>query len=99
MKEVNTILNLKDELMARANQSIFKTGDNVYFQSDDSLCAKYNRRTTKLVLGRDWKSSRTTLKYLKLFINGYTDYIYKNMSSFKKLIKQEKNIRIDNKMK
>lgn len=93
------MLNVKVKQLEHVNQFVITVGDTVYFQSYDSLCAKYNRRTAKLVLGINGDYSMTTLKHLKIFINGYTGYTYENLPSFRKLIKQEKNIRIDNKMK
>ena len=51
-----------------ANQFIIENNDNVYFQSYKSVCAKYNKKTKKLTVGRDWDYSMTTRKYLYKFI-------------------------------
>ena len=55
-----------------ANQFIIEGNGNVYFQSYQSVCAKYNRKAKKLTVGRDWDYSMTTRKYLYKFIKEET---------------------------
>lgn len=55
-----------------ANQFIIENNGNVYFQSYQSLCAKYDRKAKKLTVGRDCICSRTTSKYLYQFIEEET---------------------------
>lgn len=55
-----------------ANQFIIKNNGSVYFQSYQSLCAKYNRKAKKLTVGQDCLYSRTTAKYLYQFIKEET---------------------------
>lgn len=47
-------------------------GDWIYCQSYSSLVAMYNFEKSKLVLGRKWDYSKTTLRHLKLFLNRLT---------------------------
>nr|DAG76887.1 MAG TPA: hypothetical protein [Caudoviricetes sp.] len=54
------------------NQFIIENNGNVYFQSYQSVCAKYNRKTKKLTIGCDWDYSMTTRKYLYKFIKEET---------------------------
>lgn len=54
------------------NQFIIEGNGNVYFQSYNSLCAKYNRKAKKLTVGQDCLYSRTTAKYLYQFIREET---------------------------
>lgn len=42
-----------------------------YFQSYNSLIAKYERATHKLTLGCNWDYSNTTRKHLYIFIERY----------------------------
>lgn len=44
-------------------------GEWIYCQSYSSLVAMYSFERSKLVLGRKWDYSKTTLKHLKLFLN------------------------------
>ena len=53
-----------------ANQYEIITKDNYIFQSYNSIIAKRNRETNKIILDDYfWDYSRTTLKYLKQFLN------------------------------
>jgi len=53
-----------------ANQYEIITEDNYIFQSYNSIIAKRNRETNKITLDSYyWDYSRTTLKYLKEFLN------------------------------
>jgi len=53
-----------------ANQYEIITKNNYVFQSYNSIIAKRNRETNKITLDSYyWDYSRTTLKYLKQFLN------------------------------
>ena len=51
------------------NQLVITDGDNVYFQSYESLVAK--KVDGKITLGPDWDYSRTTMKYLDKWLYDY----------------------------
>lgn len=51
----------------------------IFCQSYNSLVAMYSYRSGKLILGRKWDYSRTTLKHLKLFLNQLTPE-YENLT-------------------
>ena len=55
-----------------ANQFLILENGVRYFKSYNSMIAKWNG--TILVLGRDWDYSRTTLKYLKIFMEDFTSF-------------------------
>ena len=62
---------MKVENFYNKNQFIITGGDAVVtFQSYNSIIAKIDKKGT-LILGNDWKYSKTTLKHLYLFINDY----------------------------
>ena len=50
------------------NNCSVRVGDDRYFQSYDSVCAKVDTNG-KVTLYEDWNYSKTTLKYLKIFLN------------------------------
>ena len=53
------------------------------FQSYKTLIAVYNRSTHELMINNYyWDYSKTTMKHLKIFINEYTIYEYKNKLQF-----------------
>ncbi len=62
---------MKIEQFYNKNQFLIKDKKNLYFQSYDSLIAKYNKETGKLTLFKDWDYSNTTRKHLYLFIFDY----------------------------
>lgn len=63
------------------NQFIIKNGDEIFFQSYESMIAKIDKEGV-LYLGDDWDYSKTTLKHLYLFIN---DYKYNMNEKYRKL--------------
>ena len=63
------------------NQFIIKNGDEIFFQSYESMIARIDKKGV-LYLGDDWDYSRTTLKHLYLFIN---DYKYKMNKEYREL--------------
>jgi len=68
-----------------------------YFQSYNSLCAKYNSYTRTLTLYQDFDYSNTTSKYFHLFLNNYT-YNGDNLYNFIKKhdIRKEKKLEYQN---
>lgn len=70
MNTTKTTLKVKN--FYHLNQFIIEKGDEIYFQSYDSLIAKYDWNT--LILGCDYDYSITTLKHLYLFINDHVLY-------------------------
>jgi len=75
-----------------ANQFIIRDFNRTCFQSYRSLIAEYSEDTTDLKIYTDWDYSRTTMKYLKQFINEETNYTYENKKQFEKLIEENENI-------
>lgn len=53
-----------------ANQFVIEDGKKIVFQSYDSAIVKceYNETGCDVMIGRDWDYSRTTTKYLKVFL-------------------------------
>lgn len=72
-KQKNVNLKLKVSQLENKNQFIIETNEGRYFQSYDSLIAFYNFEKRTLTLGVDWDYSKTTLKHLYIFIDGYTN--------------------------
>jgi len=64
---------LKVEQLYNKNQFVVEDNAHnvVYFQSYNSLVAKYERTTKTLTLGYDWDYSNTTRKHLYIFIREY----------------------------
>lgn len=72
---------MRAQQLQNKNQFIIEDGENIYFQSYKSVCAKINKETGELVLGGDWDYSQTTSKHLNLFISTY-EHIINNMRGF-----------------
>lgn len=72
-----------------ANQFSVNHNGIRYFQSYDSVCAKYSDNI--LTLGCDWDYSRTTLKYLYIWMedNAYSVWSIISNSSNKRASLQE----------
>lgn len=51
------------------NQIVIEDNGNTYFQSYSSLVVK--AEGSKITLGPDWNYSKTTMKYVKLFLEDY----------------------------
>lgn len=45
----------------------------LYCQSYDTVVGMYLRKNDKIVLGRQWDCTRTTLKHIKLFLAMFID--------------------------
>ena len=50
------------------NHCTIRLGHGIFFQSYDSVCA-FRNNNGQIILYEDWDYSRTTLKYLKEFLN------------------------------
>ena len=69
------------------NQYVEFKGEDTYFISYSSVCAKFNRVTKLLTLGLNWDYSQTTMRYLAQFINEYTDFRYISPAHTRSMIK------------
>ena len=87
------VRNLTSERTGRgvANQFEITDANIVYFQSYDSICAKavYHEGKAYLTFGRDWDYSKTTLKYLRVWL--YDNYF----SEYARMSKKELQALID----
>lgn len=67
------------------NQFVILEDDSIFFQSYDSLiCIKTN---TTITFGCDWDYSKTTMKYLNIFLSNYIDAHFKGAQTIRKAIK------------
>ena len=66
------------------NQFVITTNNAYYFQSYDSMIAKYDRKSGIITLGRDWDFSKTTMKHLNIFLD---DYCHKSGMNKKRIEK------------
>ena len=93
MKTNNSLIKVYVEQLANKNQFViyYKSGSEelVAFQSYSSLIAIYHKgnypakRPDILEINWDkWDYSKTTLKHLKMFINGYTSFKYETKHQF-----------------
>lgn len=57
------------------NQFIMNDDKKIVFQSYDSIIAVIDKKTGKIVFGKDWDFSNTTRKHLYLFLNDYKNEI------------------------
>lgn len=78
---------VKLEMIAN-NQTIVYTNSGVEFHSYESfICEiKYGELVK---IGYNWNYSRTTIKYLKQFLDKYLPNLYKTKASFEKLIEEK----------
>lgn len=85
------------------NQFVIETEKDLYFQSYDSVCARYNKDNNFLYLNKDWDYSNTTRKHLYIFITEWCNlaaledailYAKSKRAEIKKMIKN-RVIRID----
>lgn len=53
------------------NQFIMNDEKKIVFQSYNSIIAEIDKKTGKIVFGKDWDFSNTTRKHLYLFLNDY----------------------------
>lgn len=88
------------------NQFVITTPKATYFQSYESVVAKYDHKTNTLFVNKDWDYSNTTRKHLYIFVCEYCivpyvaselEYSKNKRKTMLKLIK-EKVIKIDKKL-
>lgn len=58
------------------------TDGGIAFQSYDSMIAKYEPTTGRLLVTPSWEYSKTTMKYFKEFVNQYTPYAYNSKAAW-----------------
>lgn len=67
---------------------IYDNDNNIYFQSYETLIAKYDVKCKKLFVTNSWDYSNTTRKHFYIFLNDFTKYGYiYNKDSMLKAIK------------
>ena len=75
------------------NQTLIQTEEAIYLQSYKSIVAKYDKETKIIYLGYDWDYSRTTMKYVKMFIGqcsgAGTKFAIKDL---KRALREESNL-------
>ena len=75
------------------NQTLIETEEAIYLQSYKSIVAKYDKETKNIYLGYDWDYSRTTMKYVKMFIGqcsgAGTKFAIKDL---KRALREESNL-------
>ena len=75
------------------NQTLIETEEAIYLQSYKSIVAKYDKETKIIYLGYDWDYSRTTMKYVKMFIcqcsGAGTKFAIKDL---KRALREESNL-------
>lgn len=84
MKNVSNLIN--DNGNKVANQFKIKTDKGVYFQSYETIICFIPNSWKKPILTIDWDYSRTTLKYLKIFLNEETSQGYLRKMDIEKMI-------------
>lgn len=73
------------------NQIVFTTDNELMFFSYGTFIASYKRlgnNEKELTLTSYYDYSRTTSKYLKIFLNDYCYFYYNNTNELRKMIKQ-----------
>ena len=56
------------------NQFVIYANNCIYFQSYDSMIAKYDRKSGKLYITKNWDYSVTTRKHFYIWLRRYTNY-------------------------
>jgi len=77
---------MKIQQLENKNQFVIDNESEVFFQSYNSLIARYDRKKQTLQLSEDWNYSNTTRKHLYLFIRNYTKYDYKSKKEIEQAI-------------
>lgn len=99
-------MKIKVSQLENKNQFIIETSTNVYFQSYDSVCARYNKKSHTLYVNKDFDYSNTTRKHFYIFVCDYLHisdienelyFVKSKRKAIKKFIK-EKVIKIDKKL-
>lgn len=70
------------------NQFIINEGHKTWFQSYNSIIVEIDREYQKITIGCDWDYSRTTAKYLKVFLNQELYWCGDEVEEFKKKLRK-----------
>lgn len=73
---------------AIVNQFVIDEGRTTWFQSYDSIIVEINREDEKITVGCDWDYSRTTTKYLKIFLEQELGPFSDEVEEFKKKLRK-----------
>lgn len=77
------MFNLKVSQLEHQNQFLIEEKSAYWFQSYGSICAKVDKETDALTLGRDWNYSNTTRKHLYIFLDWCAYGVYRLISGSK----------------
>lgn len=77
---------INDNNNPAANQFVIETPKATFFQSYDSVIARYDNDTHKIELGPDWDFSNTTRKHLYIFLRDKTRFSVHSKKDVLKLI-------------
>ena len=91
------VRNMTSERSGRevANQFCIREGQNVYFQSYDSVIVKFNRTNNEVIFDKNtWNYSTTTSKYRNQFMREELG-LYTNVAECRKAIDEGKIILAD----
>lgn len=80
---------VNDKNNPAANQIVLVIGETIHFVSYGTLIAKYEIRTQKLTLSKDWEYSKTTRKHLYIFLRDYTRHPVYNITDVRNNIKNK----------
>ena len=90
-----TVKNMKNANGNKAvNQFIITEGSKVTFQSYDSKIAEFDTEQRTLILYPHWDYSKTTMKFLKQFIEDETTFDYGTKKDFEKRIASHDRITV-----
>lgn len=73
---------------AVVNQFVIEEGRKTWFQSYDSIIVEIDRENEKIIVGCDWDYSRTTTKYLKIFLEQELGLYSEEVEKFKKKLRK-----------
>lgn len=77
------------------NQFLIFSRDSIWFQSYDTLICRWRKYDSTLIMNKEYTLwSKTTNKYLAMFINTYTPFTYKNKANFQRTIQDSDQIEI-----
>ena len=106
MKKMKKMKKIKVSQLENKNQFMIETPKATYFQSYNSIVAKYDHQKATLSVNKDWDYSNTTRKHLYIFVCEYCgvpyvanelEYSKNKRKTFLKLIK-DKVIKINKKL-
>lgn len=81
---------VNDNGNSAANQFVITIGNNIYFQSYESIICKLHNG--EVVLTKKWDYSYTTRKHLYMFLRNYSNYYVDSKKDIQSLIKEKKFI-------